>query len=83
MNNLDGINVSDINPDRVCLNCRYWQPDVQLHGHADGVICRLTKQHTNPTDSCSQFAPNSTFDSLQDPNRYFDKKQKLSVYKRF
>ena len=83
MNELDGINISDINPDCVCLNCKHWQADVQLYGAAKGVICRLTKEHTNPTDTCSQFAPNSTFDSLQDPNRWQDKSQKLMVSKRF
>ena len=83
MHNIDGINISDVNPDRVCLNCSYWQVDVQLNGPAEGVICRLTRQHTNPTDTCSQFRPNSTFDSLQDPNKYHDKSRKLNVYKRF
>lgn len=83
MYEIDGINISDMNPDRVCLNCKHWLPDVQIHGAAKGVICRLTKEHTNPTDTCSQFSPNSTFDSLQDPNKYFDKKQRLDVFKRF
>ncbi|MBQ2666036.1 hypothetical protein [Methanobrevibacter sp.] len=80
---IDGINISDTGGDRVCLNCKHWQTDVQLKGPANGVICRLTKEHTNPTDTCSQFSPNSTFDSLQDPNKYHDKKHKLNVFKRF
>ena len=83
MYELDGIRISDINPDRVCLNCKYWQVNVQISGSAEGVICRLTKAHTNPTDTCSQFMPNSTFDSLQDPNKYHEKSQKLLVFKRF
>ncbi len=83
MNHIDGINISDINPDRVCLNCKHWQVNVQISGPAEGVICRLTKSHTNPTDTCSQFMPNSTFDSLQDPNKWQEKSQKLQVFKRF
>lgn len=83
MHNIDGINISDINPDRVCLNCKHWQVSVQLKGSAEGVICRLSRQHTNPTDTCSQFMPNSTFDSLQDPNKYHDKSRKMNVFKRF
>ncbi|WP_295116358.1 hypothetical protein [uncultured Methanobrevibacter sp.] len=39
--------------------------------------------HTEPGDTCPQFEPNSTFDSLQDPNKYNDKSNKLYVYKRF
>lgn len=82
MHEIDGINISDINYDRVCLNCRYWQNLVQLNGASDGVICRLTKQHTGPRDTCSRFSPNSTFDSIQDPNKYHDKSEKLHVFKR-
>ena len=83
MYELDGYNISDINYDRVCLNCKHWQVNVQLRGPADGVICRLGNGHTEPGDTCSQFEPNSTFDSLQDPNKYNDKSNKLYVYKRF
>lgn len=83
MQNIDGINISDVNQDRVCLNCKYWQSNTQLYGSAQGVICRLGNGHTNPNDSCPQFMPNSTFDSLQDPNKYHDKSHKLNVYKRF
>jgi hypothetical protein len=83
MHNINGINISDVNPDRVCLNCKHWQVNVQLKGSAEGVVCRLSRQHTNPTDTCSQFMANSTFDSLQDPNRYHDKSQKLQVFRRF
>ena len=82
MHHIDGINISEISPDRVCLNCRHWQVSVQLKGPADGVICRMGMGRTSPTDTCSQFAPNSTFDSLQDPNKYHDKSNKLYVFKR-
>ena len=47
----------------------------------DGVICRLGRGHTEPTDTCPEFALNSTFDSLQDPNKYQDKSKKLYVFK--
>ena len=82
MYEIDGINISDLNADRVCLNCRHWQANVQLYRAADGVICMLTKEHTKPTDSCPQFSLNMTADSLQDPNRYHEKSQKLHLYKR-
>lgn len=81
MYELDGINISDLNYDRVCLNCKHWQVNVQIRGPADGVICRLGRGHTEPTDTCPEFAPNSTFDSLQDPNKYQDKSKKLYVFK--
>ena len=80
---LDDINISELNPDRVCLNCKYWQTQTQLNGSAQGVVCSLGNGRTGPTDTCSQFMPNSTFDSLQDPNKYHDKTHKLNVYKRF
>lgn len=83
MHEIDGINISDINADQVCLNCRHWQANVQLYGAAKGVVCMLTKQHTLPTDTCSQFSPNMTADGLQDPDRYHEKSQKLTVHKRF
>ena len=82
MYDIDGINISDINPDRACLNCRHWQTAVQLTGPANGVICRLSGNHTEPNDTCGQFSPSSTFDSLQDTNRYHDKRHKMSVYRR-
>ena len=81
MHEIEGIRISDINPDRVCLNCKYWQVNVQIRGSADGVICRLTKEYTAPTDTCSQFVHNSTFDSIQDPNKYQEKSRKLFVFK--
>ncbi|WP_405264752.1 hypothetical protein [Methanobrevibacter sp.] len=80
---LDDIDISKINPDRVCFNCKYWQTVTQFDGPAQGVVCRLGNGRTNPTDTCSQFMPNSTFDSLQDPNKYHDKSHKLNVFKRF
>lgn len=79
----DGINISDLNADPVCLNCRHWQANVQLYGAAKGVICTLTKEHTQPTDTCSQFSPNMTDDGLQDLNKYHEKSQKLAVHKGF
>lgn len=80
---LEDINISDVNYDRVCLNCKYWQINIQLKGSAEGVICRLGNGYTNPNDTCPQFAPNSSFDSLQDPNKYHDKYHKLQVFRRF
>ena len=41
MYQIDGINISELNPDRVCLNCVHWQANIQLKGAAEGVICRL------------------------------------------
>ena len=82
MHYIDGINISDINPDRVCLNCKYWQILLKMNGPAEGVICRLTKQSTRPTDTCSRFSPNSTFDSIQDPNKYHKKSENVRVFKR-
>ena len=83
MYEIDGINISELNADPVCLNCRHWQSNVQLYGAAEGVICMLTKEHTQPTDTCSQFSPNMPADAIQDPNRYHEKSQKSAVYRRF
>ena len=80
---LEDVNISEIGYDRVCLNCKYWQSNTQLNGPAQGVICRMGNGHTSPNDTCSQFAPNSSFDSLQNPNKYHDKSHKLNVYRRF
>ena len=54
MYELDGINISDLNYDKVCLNCKHWQVNVQIRGPADGVICRLGRGHTEPTDICPE-----------------------------
>ena len=82
MYEIDGINISELDPDRVCLNCVHWQVNIQLKGAANGVICRLSNENTTPTDSCSQFEPTRTSDSLQNPNSCHDKSQKLEVFKR-
>lgn len=81
MYNLDGIDISDLNHDRVCLNCIHWQANTQLYSAAKGVICTITQEHTAPTDTCSQFTPNRTLDDIQDPNRWQDKSNKLYVYR--
>ena len=81
MYNIDDINIGDLNYDRVCLNCRYWVVDVQLRGAANGVICTRGNGHTNPNDTCPLFSPNMTVDGFQDQNRYFDKREKMQVWK--
>lgn len=80
---LDDISISEVNYDRVCLNCKYWQTNIQLNGQSQGVTCRLGNGPTNPNDTCHRFVPESSFDSLQDPNKYNDKSHKLQVFKRF
>lgn len=35
MYEIDGIRIGDIDYDRVCLNCRYWQVNVQIRGAAN------------------------------------------------
>lgn len=80
MHDIDGINISDVNYDRVCLNCIHWRVNVQLKGSADGVICSQGMGHTNPDDTCSMFSPNRSVDN-QDLNRYFDKRNKFDVWK--
>ncbi len=72
--------ISDVNYDRVCLNCVHWVVNVQLKGSAAGVICSKGMGHTNPNDTCSLFSPNRSFDN-QDLNKYFDKKNKLDVWR--
>lgn len=81
MYSIDGIKIGDLNYDRVCLNCRYWVVDVQLRGAANGVICTMGKGHTNPSDTCPLFSPNTTLDSIQNPNQYYDKKRKMDSWK--
>lgn len=80
MHEIDGINISDVNYDRVCLNCIHWRVNVQLEGAAEGVVCSKGMGHTNPDDTCSLFSPNSSVDN-QDQNRYFDKRNKVDVWK--
>lgn len=82
MYEIDGIRISDVGYDRVCLNCKFWQTNVQLRGPAQGVLCIKGMGQTNPNDSCSMFSPNTSVDN-QDLNRYFDKKSKMDVWKRF
>ena len=67
----------DNNHERVSLNCKYWQAITQLDDGVRGVICRMGNGKTNPDYTCSQFMPDSSFDSLQDPNKYHDKYHKL------
>lgn len=81
MHKIDGINISDVSYDRVCLNCRHWRVNIQLKGPADGVICTKGQGHTNPNDSCSMFSPNLSADSVQDPNRVNEKRNKMNVWK--
>lgn len=78
---MNGINISEINHDRVCLNCRYWRVNTQLNGAANGVICTQGQGQTNPNDSCSMFSPNSAADSIQDPDRINEKRNKINVWK--
>lgn len=80
MHEIDGIRISDVGYDRVCLNCIYWKVNVQLKGPAQGVICTRGMGHTNPDDSCSMFSPNRSVDN-QDLNRYHVKNRKMQVWK--
>lgn len=82
MHEIDGIRISDVGYEKVCLNCIFWQTNVQLNGPAQGVICTKGMGHTDPNDSCSMFSPNMSVDN-QDLNRYFDKENKMQVWKRF
>lgn len=75
-----GTGASDFNAGQTCLNCRHWQPNVQIYCAAEGVICMLTK-HTEPTDTCTQFSPAMAPDAFQDPNNYHEKYQKLTFHK--
>lgn len=80
MHDVGGINISDVNYERVCLNCIHWVVNVQLKGSADGVVCAKGMGHTNPNDTCGLFSPNLSVDN-QDLNKYFDKKRKFDVWK--
>ena len=50
MYEIDGINIGDVNYGRVCLNCRYWQVNVQLKGAAKGMICAKGQGQTEHND---------------------------------
>ena len=63
----------DITHKGFCLNCKYWQVPVQFEDSLNNPVCRLGRGHTNPTDSCSKFSPKSTFDDIQNPEKYHDK----------
>ena len=79
---IDGIRISDVGYERVCLNCKHWKTNVQFSGPAEGVICIKGNGHTNPNDTCDMFLPNTSVDN-QDLNRYLDKKSKMDAWKRF
>ena len=81
MYEIDGIRIGDIDYDRVCLNGRYWQVNVQIREAANGVVCTKGQGQTDPNDSCNLFSPNRTVDSVQDPNRYQDKRNKMNMWK--
>lgn len=74
MHEIDGIRISDVGYDRVCLNCIFWKTNVQLTGPAQGVICTKGMGSTDSNDSCSIFSSNRSVDN-QDLNRYFDQKR--------
>lgn len=80
MHYIDGINISDVNYDKVCLNCIHWVVNVQFKGSANGVVCSRGMGHTNPDDTCSLFSPNPSVD-IQDLNRAFEKKNKFDVWR--
>ena len=81
MHEIDGISIGDVNYDKVCLNCRHWRVEVQLKGSSKSVVCTKGQGHTNPSDTCAMFSPNPSLDSVQNPNQYFDKKNKIDVWK--
>lgn len=81
MSNINGIRIAGPDCDRVCLNCIHWQADIQLRGAANGMLCTRGQGHTNPTDSCSQFMPNYGGDSVQDPNGYNEKRNRMDVWR--
>ena len=81
MYELDGYDISDTNYDKICLNCQFWESNVQLYGAAQGVMCTRGMGQTGPNDSYSMFLPNTSA-SEQDLNRYFEKQQNLHVWKR-
>lgn len=67
----EGIKIGDLDLGRVCGNCRYWVVDVQLRGVANGVICTMGKGHTDSSDTCPLFSPNT---AIQKPNLKYGKK---------
>lgn len=81
LHEIDGIPIGDVNYDKVCLNCRHWRVELQLRGASKNVVCTKGHGHTNPTDTCPMFSPNSSLDSVQNPNQYFDKKSKMDIWK--
>ncbi|WP_292605843.1 hypothetical protein [Methanobrevibacter sp. UBA188] len=81
MHEIDGISIGDVNYDKVCLNCRHWRVEVQLKGFSKSVVCTKGQGHTNPSETCAMFSSNPSIDSVQNPNQYFDKKNKMDVWK--
>ena len=76
MNQIDGISISDLSYDRVCLNCQFWMAS------GSGPLCMVCTQgngFTNPDDTCSMFYHQNSLDD--DYNAFILKSYKMSVWK--
>lgn len=70
---LDGIEISDLNYDKVCLNCKWWDMNASMN-----VVCMQGQGSTAPDDTCPKFLHQNSRDD--DYNAKIFKRSKLYFY---
>ena len=70
VNDLNGISISYLDCDEVCLNCKWWAIDDNLN-----VVCIKGQGYTDPDDTCSAFYYQGSRDD--DLDGEIEKRQKL------
>ena len=73
VNILDGIELSDLCYDKVCLNCKWWDMNASMN-----VLCIQGQGHTAPDDTCPMFAHQNSRDDDLDAKIF--KRSKLNFY---
>ncbi len=73
INDLDGIAISDLDYDEVCLNCRWWMVNAEQK-----MVCIQGRGCTDPDDSCPAFIHQNSLDD--DLDAEIAKGQKLNWY---
>lgn len=75
MNQIEGISISDLSYDKVCLNCKFWMVSGM---NSSFVLCTQGNGLTNPDDTCPMFIHQNSLDD--DYNAYILKSYKMSVW---
>ena len=76
MNQIDGISISDLSYDVVCLNCKFWMESTL---DSSCMVCIQGNGLTSPDDTCPLFFHQNSLDD--DYNALILKSRKMSVWK--